>query len=260
MTDHPTPPALTAAQMERVTLLLALIAKHGVGTDGTGQLHISGPRDETYEHYDYESFVAEDAESFAKALTTAQSRIEALEGELRDWSRRHCEPRISTRCPSCGHDTLFIAKGGHLTCSWLECGSPGLARYIEQAVSDLTGARTRAEGLEALVVDIALHVKHLPDWAELRITEALTPAKEEADNTAALRRENVTLREALTFARQHIHDGDALHSCGMDAEDGSYNDGCGPDACWACLTNTALARIDRALTPPPATTGQEPPR
>jgi len=72
-------------------------------------------------------------------------RIAALEGELRDWSRRHCEPRISTRCPSCGHDTLFIAKGGHLTCSWLECGSPGLARYSRlEAKHDADLARLRA--------------------------------------------------------------------------------------------------------------------
>lgn len=55
------------------------------------------------------------------------------EQALADWTKRHCEPRITTRCPSCGHDTLFIAKGGHLTCSWLECKSPGLGRYMDQA-------------------------------------------------------------------------------------------------------------------------------
>jgi len=41
------------------------------------------------------------------------------------------QPRIETRCPSCGHVTLFVGNGGHLTCSWLKCPRPSLADWIE---------------------------------------------------------------------------------------------------------------------------------
>jgi hypothetical protein len=51
---------------------------------------------------------------------------------LREETRWHVELRITTRCPSCGHQSLFIGKGGHLTCSWLECKEPGLERAIER--------------------------------------------------------------------------------------------------------------------------------
>src|SRR5690606_9027876 len=50
-----------------------------------------------------------------------QEQAERVEAELREWEKHHCEKRITTRCPACGHQTLFIAHGGHLTCSWLKC-------------------------------------------------------------------------------------------------------------------------------------------
>ena len=34
--------------------------------------------------------------------------------------------RITNRCPSCGHQTLFVGNGGYLTCSWLGCKAPSL--------------------------------------------------------------------------------------------------------------------------------------
>jgi hypothetical protein len=51
---------------------------------------------------------------------------------LREETRWHVELRITTRCPSCGHQSLFVGKGGHLTCSWLECKEPGLERAIQK--------------------------------------------------------------------------------------------------------------------------------
>lgn len=35
------------------------------------------------------------------------------------------QERIQTRCPACGNQTLFIGRGGYLTCSWLKCPNPG---------------------------------------------------------------------------------------------------------------------------------------
>jgi hypothetical protein len=43
--------------------------------------------------------------------------------------------KIKDRCPTCGHDTLFIGEGGWLTCSWLECKMPGVGRRIEQLLT-----------------------------------------------------------------------------------------------------------------------------
>lgn len=60
----------------------------------------------------------------------AEGLIDRLRGEM----RMHVQQRITTRCPSCGHQSLFIGSGGHLTCSWLECKEPGL----ERAISKLT--------------------------------------------------------------------------------------------------------------------------
>jgi hypothetical protein len=54
---------------------------------------------------------------------------------LREETRYHVELRITTRCPSCGHQSLFIGKGGHLTCSWLECKEPGVERAIKKLTS-----------------------------------------------------------------------------------------------------------------------------
>jgi len=85
---------------------------------------------------DAEADAAYIASANPATITTVCEALLAMEGELRTWQTRHLDPRIRTRCPSCGNDTLFIAEGGHLTCSWLECKSPGLERYTEQAESD----------------------------------------------------------------------------------------------------------------------------
>jgi len=52
--------------------------------------------------------------------------------------------RIRTRCPSCGHDTLFIGNGGHLTCSLIGCKQP----VVERAIDDL---RAEVERLKEVI-------------------------------------------------------------------------------------------------------------
>lgn len=39
---------------------------------------------------------------------------------------------ITTRCPSCGCQTLFIGTGGHLTCSLIDCQCPSVASKIAE--------------------------------------------------------------------------------------------------------------------------------
>jgi hypothetical protein len=92
---------------------------------------------------------------FNHAVQTANGnyrRVKCLEEELRllreerdrlaNEMSLHCQQRIETPCPTCGHRTLFIAVGGHLTCSWLPCREPGL----EYAT---TATKARAESAEA---------------------------------------------------------------------------------------------------------------
>lgn len=75
--------------------------------------------------------------------------------ERDEWEKHHFEKRITTRCPACGHQTLFIAYGGHLTCSWAKCPEPSpeaafkaerqRAEQAEQREARLREALTAAE-------------------------------------------------------------------------------------------------------------------
>lgn len=52
-------------------------------------------------------------------------------------SRTTCEhcglgTRIVTPCPTCGGQTLFVGTGGHLTCSFIGCREPVVARAVDQ--------------------------------------------------------------------------------------------------------------------------------
>lgn len=50
--------------------------------------------------------------------------------------------RIRTQCPSCQRETLFVGKGGHLTCSFIGCKQPSLE-------AEFTRLRARIAELEA---------------------------------------------------------------------------------------------------------------
>ena len=39
-------------------------------------------------------------------------------------------PRISSRCPACGFDTLTLDDRGHLICTWLDCPNLALMHQI----------------------------------------------------------------------------------------------------------------------------------
>lgn len=84
----------------------------------------------------------------ADALLTACEAGEVAEAELAEWRKHHCEKRITTRCPSCGHQSLFIAVGGHLTCSWLKCPEPSVE-------AQLAAERTAREAVERRCADIS---------------------------------------------------------------------------------------------------------
>lgn len=52
---------------------------------------------------------------------------------------------VTPRCPSCGGQTLFIGKGGHLTCSVIGCKEPGVERAINNLRSEVERLRAKLE-------------------------------------------------------------------------------------------------------------------
>ena len=55
------------------------------------------------------------------------------------------------RCPTCGHQTVVLASGGHLTCTWRECPEP----TVDRAVSRLVEQVNEFKALRAKVDTIA---------------------------------------------------------------------------------------------------------
>jgi hypothetical protein len=41
------------------------------------------------------------------------------------------DTRITTPCPTCGSQSLFVSTAGHLVCSVIGCKQPGVERAIE---------------------------------------------------------------------------------------------------------------------------------
>lgn len=90
-------------------------------------------------------------------------KAEADLAEARREMRQHVQQRITTRCPSCGHQSLFIGSGGHLTCSWLECkGDPGLERAIEKLKAELAEAKAAFDAQTVNVTEAARRLSSPP--------------------------------------------------------------------------------------------------
>lgn len=75
-------------------------------------------------------------------------------------SEGHCSnpdcgksPRIYTRCPACGNDTLTINDDKHLLCTWIDCPDPTLIdrlppKAVGRSVSDhLINASIQLNGI-----------------------------------------------------------------------------------------------------------------
>lgn len=51
---------------------------------------------------------------------------------IHGWRGAGESDRIVDRCPACGAQSLFIGKGGFLTCAVIGCSQPGVGREIEK--------------------------------------------------------------------------------------------------------------------------------
>jgi hypothetical protein len=92
-----------------------------------------------------------------------QARMDTM-GDSNDSRTASEDGRISTRCPACGHQTLFIGSAGNLTCSWLPCKNPSVGEAIKryQAIEQALGALVdNANGYDKSLVRVAtLALKH----------------------------------------------------------------------------------------------------
>jgi len=44
--------------------------------------------------------------------------------------------RINMKCPSCNGSFIFIGEGGYLTCSYVDCPEPDIAKKVAQLESE----------------------------------------------------------------------------------------------------------------------------
>jgi hypothetical protein len=73
---------------------------------------------------------------------------------------------ISTRCPTCGSQSLFVGSGGHLTCALLTCRNPSVSDAIERYKAiEMTLARFVDNSDNwASLAGIAAKALHYPDY------------------------------------------------------------------------------------------------
>lgn len=77
------------------------------------------------------------------------------------------QPRITTRCPTCGAQTLFVGSGGYLTCSFITCRNPSLGEAIERykAIEQvLAHFVDNAGGYDKSLVGVAATALEHPDF------------------------------------------------------------------------------------------------
>jgi len=89
------------------------------------------------------------AKRVAETLTTLVAEIANLKRQLE-------EREIKTRCPLC-HGTIFVGKGGHLTCSTIGCKEPGIERQIADLKRRLADAPHRKNCAARCQYRLGLH-------------------------------------------------------------------------------------------------------
>ncbi|WP_291981958.1 hypothetical protein [Luteitalea sp.] len=236
---HPTPPALTAAQMAELRTKLrhrhSMLASHFDGCDCNGCRLLD-------------------------ALTTAQARIEALEGE-RDSNRAqaiHLTAKLSEerrfkrefeeacRAEVAAVDAAMVSLRDELAAK---------TEFVMQAEAALTAARTRAEALETDLHAVASHnrelLMHLAEAQADLNDVASRLAVEDARTTLQAK----TIRALEAVIREYLAALDVAcnHVMRTDDDFASYEP---IDA----RLEAAEEAMKAAITPPPATTGEEPPR
>lgn len=80
-------------------------------------------------------------------------------------------PLVQGRCPACGHASLFLGNGGHVTCSIIDCPNPSLADeqlHGEQPVKAATEATQPAKSPLREQIAAAIYEKCNPGyrWAD----------------------------------------------------------------------------------------------
>lgn len=116
-------------------------------------------------------------------------------------------PDIQGRCPACNGSTLFLADGGYITCSWIECPNPDAASQIIGEVADARqhGAYTFCDQLVGHVNMAAFATKISEKRAAYAdAIKARKKADELVDELAARGAAAIRDQAALAQIRLHI--------------------------------------------------------
>ena len=103
-------------------------------------------------------------------------------------------PRIFTRCPSCGNDTLCINEG-HLLCTWHDCKDPCAIERNYPADVALINARESLHTAVRLKLAAQKRLERVQDLVE-SLYDAAAVRDEKPDAAVALRAVLDLMREA----------------------------------------------------------------
>ena len=77
--------------------------------------------------------------------------------------------RIIDRCPSCGSKSLFIGKGGWLTCGNLStCKEPGVSRSIDNMIDNMRARIAELDQLRARIAELELLMREAARGEKLK--------------------------------------------------------------------------------------------
>ncbi len=176
----------------------------------------------------------------AAALARAeQAEAQAMRGQ----------PRITTRCPSCGGQTLFVGKGGHLTCSLIGCKSPGVGSAIEALQAALAAAQAERDAAWAEISQ--LRHTHTKEVAEAQAEAKAMRHERDIEIHARVEAERAAEESEIAFKAAHKEMDEAeAQLAAAQAERDHYKgiierDG-GQEVLWLITRDATVAALSEA--------------
>lgn len=115
---------------------------------------------------------------------------------------------IKTRCPSCRSQSLFVGKGGHLTCSVIGCKEPVVGRATNELIAEVERLTDKLDFTVRAVLEgeVAYEKTYKRMLAEaelsIKVDVALSKSRNEVEH---LNRENEGLRLSLDINQNVEH-------------------------------------------------------
>jgi len=120
--------------------------------------------------------------------------------------------RINMKCPSCNGSFIFIGEGGYLTCSYVDCPEPDVAKKVNQLEAERDDYRNQYHMAEAKVLSRDALLEQL---SEEQLTKDVAKAEAEIE----------ALREAFSHTHVNNQEDDACKECGLDLRNAIHRSG-----------------------------------